>query len=123
MSRRLTLILGLGLAAAGCTQNGSTPPEQIEVKASNDPLMMPRSVLQRYADGQPPSSEVSMFPSMIEEVRKTDPMRADILEKGLAEIQKASGPARAAKAKTLLQQLAPSMTGAPPAENTEEPKP
>jgi hypothetical protein len=123
MSLRRFFVLGLGLAFSGCTPQGLTPPEQIEVKASNDPLTMPRSVLKRYAEGQPPSSEVSMFPSMIEEVRKTDPMRADILEKGLAEIQKASGPARAAKAKTLLEQLAPSMTGPSPAEKTEEPKP
>ena len=98
----------------------------IEVKASNDPLYEPRMVLERYAAGQPPASEVGSFPAMVEHVRKTDPGRADILAKGLEEIQKSAGAARVAKSKELLEKLKPSMTAAPPAEpmdGTEPPKP
>ena len=96
----------------------------IEVKASNDPLHEPRMVLERYAAGQPLASEVSSFPAMVENVRKTDPARADILEKGLEEIQKGGGAARVSKAKELLEKLKPSMSAAPadPMSDAEPPK-
>ncbi|MBW3599622.1 MAG: hypothetical protein KY475_20410 [Planctomycetes bacterium] len=54
-----------------------------------------RAVLQRYAEGQPRGSEVTSFPYMVEQVRASDPARADILEQGLA--------------KELLAKLQPSM--------------
>ena len=111
MFRKSCLFAGLALAAviaAGCAR--SAKEKNIEVKASNDPLFQARSVLERYAKGQPPSSEVTSFPKMVEDVRKVDPARADVLQKGLEEIKKASPSARAAKAKELLERLKPSMT-------------
>ena len=108
MFRVCCLFAGLALVTLGCGRQ--VKEEQIEVKPSNDPLFQARAVLQRYADGQPMGSEVTSFPHMIEDVRKADPARADILEKGLAEIQKASPATRAAKAKALLKKLQPSMT-------------
>lgn len=103
---------------AGCSTG--VPEETIEVKASNDPLFQPRSILQRYADGQALGSEVTSFPYMVENVRKVDPERADILEKGFAELQSAAPGARRAKAKELLDKIQPSMNpmgeSAPPAE-------
>lgn len=102
-----------GLAAlllallAGCS--GPQPEETIEVKASNDPLNAPRSILQRYADGQALGSEVASFPKLVEDVRAVDAARAAVLEKGLADIQKASASSRPALAKSLLQKLQPSM--------------
>ena len=101
------------LAFLSACEQGGRPSAVIEVKASNDPLHEPRMVLERYAAGQPLASEVSSFPAMVANVRKTDPGRADILEKGLEEIQKGGGAARAAKSKELLEKLKPSMTGAP----------
>ena len=115
----------------GC-QPGGVPEKQIVVKASNDPLHEPRQILQRYAQGQPLASEVSSFPAMIENVRKSDPARADVLQKGLEDIQKAGGAARVAKAKELLDKIKPSMTADPaktdppadaPKEPAAEPKP
>jgi hypothetical protein len=106
---RVIMTLVLTVAVAGCGGGGSVKEEQIEVKASNDPLSQPRAVLQRYADGQPLSSEVTMFPGMVAEVRKTDPTRADVLEQGLADIQKAAPGARPKLAKDLLDKLQPSM--------------
>jgi hypothetical protein len=111
MFRRSCLFAGLALAAviaAGCAR--SAKERTIEVKAANDPLFQARSVLERYAQGQPLSSEVTSFPKMVEDVRKVDPARANVLEKGLAEIQKAWPSARPAKARELLQKLRPSMT-------------
>jgi hypothetical protein len=102
-------LLGLAvmlMALAGCV--GSVKEETIEVKAANDPLHEPRLILERYAAGQPLGSEVMSYPNLVANVRKVDPPRADILEKGLADIQKAPA-SRSAKAKELLKQLAPSM--------------
>ena len=93
---------------AGCG-SGGVQEQQIEVKAANDPLHLPKSILQRYAEGQALGSEVSGFPAMVESVRKVDKVRADVLEKGLQEIQDASDGERRAKAKDLLSKLQPSM--------------
>jgi hypothetical protein len=83
--------------------------EQIEVKASNDPLHEPRQILERYASGQALGSEVTSFPKLVDDVRKVDATRADVLDKGLNDLQKASPAARPALAKTLLAKLQPSM--------------
>ncbi len=93
----------------GCG-SGGLKEERIEVKTANDPLFQPRSILQRYAEGQAFGSEVSSFPFMIENVRKVDKVRADLLEAGLKELQDAPPAARRAKAKELLSKLQPSMT-------------
>jgi len=110
MFRTCYLFLGLGLAVAlvGCTPGPKE--ENIKVSTANDPLFQPRSVLERYAQGQPLGSEVTSFPKMVEDVRKVDPKRAEILEKGFEDLQKAPPNARAAKAKALLQQIQPSQT-------------
>lgn len=95
------------MIAVGC--GSSVREETIEVKASNDPLHTPRSILQRYAEGQALGSEVQSYPKLVEDVQKVDPARAQILEKGLQEIQKAAPAARPALAKNLLTKLQPSM--------------
>jgi O-phosphoseryl-tRNA(Cys) synthetase len=109
MIRICLLLAGLMvlLTSVGCSKGAKE--EDIEVKASNDPLNEPRSVLKRYAAGQAMGSEVSSFPHMVENVRKVDTARADILQKGFEDLQKASPSARAAKAKELLSKLQPSM--------------
>ena len=93
----------------GCG-SGGVQESQIEVKTSNDPLFLPRSILQRYSEGQALGSEVSNFPNMVETVRKVDKVRADILEAGLKEIQDAPAAKRRTLAKELLVKLQPSMT-------------
>jgi len=114
MSRRALSTLLVSSLLVGCQPTG-VAPKQIVVKASNDPLHEPRQILQRYAQGQPLASEVSSFPAMVENVRKSDPARADLLQQGLEEIQKAGGAARVAKAKELLDKLKPSMAAEPAA--------
>lgn len=101
------ILLALGFTTAGCGR--SVKEEDIEVKASNDPLSEPRSILKRYGEGQALGSEVASFPYLVEQVKKVDPLRAGILEKGLADIQKASPTARPGLAKELQAKLAPSM--------------
>lgn len=101
----LTLTIAVGTLGCGSPVNEET----IEVKASNDPLHEPRSILQRYAEGQPMGSEASTFPDMVARVEKIDPTRAAVLRDGLAEIEATAPPARAGKAKELLEKLQPSM--------------
>ena len=93
----------------GCGPAG-VQEERIEVKTTNDPLFLPKSILQRYAEGQAFGSEVSTFPAMIENVRKVDKVRADVLEAGLKELQEAPAAKRKVLAKELLAKLQPSMT-------------
>jgi hypothetical protein len=103
--------LWVGLLFAGISLGcgSSVREETIEVKAANDPLYAPRSILQRYADGQGLGSEVESFPKMVEDVRAVDPARAQVLEKGLVDIQKASPANRQGLAKGLLTKLQPSI--------------
>lgn len=104
---RLSLLIATLILGVGCG-GGGVKPRDIEVKPSNDPLVPARAALNRYASGEPLGSEVTGFPSLVDNVRKVDPGRADILEKGLAEIQKTPAK-RASIAKDLLQKLQPSM--------------
>ena len=53
---------------------------------------------------EPMGSESTSFASIVENVRKTDPQKADILDKGLAELRQAKGDLPQ-KAKTLIGQL------------------
>ena len=103
MFRLYTLFAFFALVvfAVGCNVHRE---EQIEVKGANDPLANARSILQSYAAGQQPSSEVASFPHIVEAVRKTDPARADILEKGFADLQR-SRSGHAARARELLKKL------------------
>lgn len=105
MVRSCFFLIALLLAAAVIGCGSPVKEEQIELKAANDPLSLPKSVLQRYAEGQPMGSEATSFPKMVEDVRKADPAKADILEKGLQELQQAAPDARAGLAKSLLEKL------------------
>lgn len=64
-----------------------------------------KAILDRYAKGEPMGSEAATFSDLVENIRKTDPDKAAILEKGFADIQKASPQGRASIAKQLLEKL------------------
>jgi hypothetical protein len=94
------LLLVGGLGVTGC---GTPGEEQIKVQQV-DRLEEAKRLLQNYANGQPVTSEATSFPKLVEDVKKTDPAKGEILEKGLAEIQ--ASPATAAdKAKEVLSKL------------------
>lgn len=99
------LLISLGTIAGtlGCSP---VKEEQIAVKPKGDALVSARTLLEGYAKGQPMSSEVTSFPKMVEDVRAVDPAKANILEKGLGELQKSAPNARPSKAKDLLKKLA-----------------
>ena len=92
----------LALLILGCGRN----PEKIIAIPAGDPLANARTVLKRYVEGQPMASEVESFPDLVASVRKVDPERADVLEKGLEEIKK-NPSNRATIAKGLLGKMQP----------------
>lgn len=94
------LLLLSGLSVVGCGTPGEEPIKVQQV----DRLEEAKRLLQNYANGQPVTSEATSFPKLIEDVKKTDPAKGEILEKGLAEIQ-ASPATAAATAKDLLSKL------------------
>ncbi len=95
------MLLLLVFLVLGCSNSGN---ETITVKVAEDPLANVRTLLEGYAKGQPMRSEVTSFPDYVNTVRKVDPAKADILEKGFSELQK-SGANHQAKAKELLEKL------------------
>ena len=88
------------IPVCGC---GGVKTEVIEVKAPSA-LDRAKTQLKSYADGQPMLSEASDFPNLVAEVKKTDPQKGEILEKGLAELTK-PGVNLQEKAKELLGKL------------------
>jgi hypothetical protein len=100
-SIRCALLAPLFIAAVGCC--GGPKEESIPVKAV-DPMVQVTSTLQNYAKGQPLGSEVTSYEYMVNEVRKVDAAKADILKAGLDELQKVKG-SPAAKAKELMKKL------------------
>lgn len=100
---------------SGCGGPG-VETKEIVVKSSNDPLYEPRSILQRYVDGQALGSEVEGFDQMVAKVREVDSERADALEKGFAEIKTASPGQVKSLAEKLLKEIQPKMVMSSPEE-------
>lgn len=91
------------VALSGCGSSGMPEVKSYPVK-STSALDEAKGLLQNYANGQPMASEAASFPDLVERVRQTDPQKADILAKGLADMEK-SKTNIAGKAKALLQKL------------------
>ncbi len=107
MLRRCFFLMGIAVVATVIGCGSTVKEEQIQVKKSGTEsgLAQATTLLERYAKGAPMTSEAASFPGMVERVRKEDSAKADILDAGLADLQKAPAGARAAKAKALLEKL------------------
>lgn len=92
------------LIAFSVTACSSPQSETITIKVAEDPLDGIRTVLDGYAKGQPLRSEVTSFPNFIRDIRKVNPEKADLLEKGLEELQKPGANVKS-KAIALLEKL------------------
>jgi hypothetical protein len=91
------VVCGLPL---GC--GPSVKQKDIPIEAPSQ-LEQAKQYLQNYANGQPLGSEVTAFPDLVEQLRKSDPAKAEILDKGFKDLQ--AGGNLAAKAKALLTKL------------------
>ena len=89
-----TALLGL----CGC---GKGPPVQVKPQGG---LERAKAILNDYAKGEPMGSEAMAFDEIVADVRKTDPQKATILEKGFADLKR-SPQTRSSKARALLKQL------------------
>jgi|SRR6516165_744915 hypothetical protein len=98
--RRVALIFLAFLGLWGC---GGGKDPQAEVPPQSG-LERAKVILNDYAKGVPMGSEAITFEEIVEEVRKTDPQKATILEKGFAELKRAPGD-RSVKARELLKKL------------------
>ena len=97
----VALWLVVAVAAWGC---GGGVQEQTFEKKQDPPLERAKVILQRYADGAPMTSEASEFPTIVEEVRKTDAAKADILQKGFDDLKSHKSDLKE-KSKELLKKL------------------
>jgi hypothetical protein len=95
------LLLLLLAAAWGCNDK----PDRAYPVQKTPALDRAKAVLQRYADGQPMSSEATSFGDIITEVRAENPGKADILETGWEEIKKAPKSELRERSKELLKKL------------------
>ena len=88
------------LGVWGCGK-GETPPVEVQPQSG---VERAKAILNDYVQGAPMGSEAVAFDEIVEELRKTDPQKATILEKGFADLQRARGN-HSAKASELPKQL------------------
>ena len=86
------------LGLCGC---GKEAPVTVQPQSG---LERAKGILTDYANGVPMGSEQMTFEEIVEEVRKTDPQKATILEKGFADLKR-SPQNRSGIARALLKQL------------------
>ena len=87
------------LGLCGCGSN--SPPVEVQPQSG---LERAKGILNDYANGAPLGSEGATYEEIVAEVRKTDPHKATILEKGFADLKR-SPKDLSGKARTLLKQL------------------
>lgn len=80
--RSLAAWLSVGVAVAGGCGRPGVKPRVIAVRV--DPLQEVRSILSRYAHGEPLASEAADFDRLVEGVKVVSAQRGEILERGLA---------------------------------------
>jgi hypothetical protein len=83
---------------------GCGPGKGPQPGAKQSGLERAKVILNDYAQGAPMGSEAMTFEEIVEDVRKTDPQKADLLEKGFADLKR-SPANRSAKARELLKRL------------------
>ena len=86
------------LGLCGC---GKDAPVEVQPQSG---LERAKVILNEYANGAAMGSEAETFEEIVAEVRKTDPQKATILEKGFADLKR-SPQNRSDKARALLKQL------------------
>jgi hypothetical protein len=105
MNRRWRILgaLLVGVATLSGCNSGRVKEKTVELHMTSG-LERAKEYLQNYAKGEPIGSESALFGQLVEEVRKTDPTKADVLEKGFEDLQK-SKSGLASKAQALLNKL------------------
>src|SRR5262249_48282529 len=97
---RVGIIFMALLGLCGCG-GGKGPQAEVQPQSG---LERAKVILNDYAKGAPMGSEAMTFEEIVGEVRKTDPQKATILEKGFADLKRSPGN-RSVKASELLKKL------------------
>lgn len=108
--RSLAAWLIVGAAVAGGCGRPGVKPRVIAVRV--DPIQEVRSILSRYAHGEPLASEAADFDRLVEGVKVVSAQRGEILERGLAALA-APGADVPGEARTLLAALGIAVEGPP----------
>lgn len=95
---RVGIVLVALVGLCGC---GKEAPVAVQPQSG---VERAKGILNDYANGVPMGSEQMTFEEIVAEVRKTDPQKATILEKGFADLKR-SPQNRSGIARTLLKQL------------------
>ena len=98
---RAWLWVGIVFMALGLCGCGKAPAVAVQPQSGLDRA---KAILNDYASGAPLGSEGAMYEEIVVEVRQTDPQKATILEKGLADLKRSPKNLRD-KARALLKQL------------------
>jgi hypothetical protein len=96
--------LGVGIvfvALLGHCGCGKAPPVDVQPQSG---LERAKGILNDYANGAPLGSEGAMYAEIVAEIRKTDPQKAMIVEKGFADLKRSPQNLRD-KSRALLKQL------------------
>jgi len=101
--RNISALVFLTAVLWGC--GPETSAERVYRGEPVSALQQAKDLLRHYAGGSPIASEAAMIPALIEDIRKTHPHEADILQKGWADLQKSQAAALKNKAKELLTKL------------------
>jgi len=97
---RVGIIFMALLGLCGCG-GGKGPQAEVQPQSG---LERAKAILNDYAQGVRMGSEAMTFDEIVEDVRKTDPQKATILEKGFADLKRSPSD-RSAKARELLKKL------------------
>jgi hypothetical protein len=100
--RSLGILLAAAAALAGC-ESGRIKEQTVDLHMTKG-LERAKEYIEHYAKGEPIGSEAAAFSGVVEEVRATDPAKAEVLEKGFADLLKAKGDLKP-KAQALLKKL------------------
>ena len=95
---RVGIIFVALIGLCSCGKNA-----RVEIQPQSG-LERAKVILNDYANGVPMGSEGATYEEIVAEVRKTDPQKATILEKGFADLQR-SPQNLSGKARALLKQL------------------
>ena len=98
----LVCLLLLGLLVIGC--GPGTAPEPVP-PSGGQALNLAKTTLQSYINGEQRGSEVESYEWMVENVRQSDPAKADILQKGFDELKRCSNSSLKSAAQKILDQL------------------
>lgn len=99
-----TLIVAVAVVSPGCGGNGGRPKRTYSRTDARNPIAEAKFILEGYVAGRGDDSDQMLVPGIVAAAREADPAKADVIERGFADI-KARPAAAATIAKKVLDLL------------------